>query len=99
MGKHNGPKFRTIAQKEELKAYGEDIIHRKLLQTLNIIANQLASNRENNSYDIDMLFDNIRTLDLASRGLVEVEETHDSSQARKGLVKELVTFIAQSSKE
>lgn len=93
MGKKSGPKFRTIEQKEVLEAYGKDIIHRKLLHSLNLIAKELADGKKQH---IDMLLDNIRALDLASKGCVEVEEEDTGKTGRKGLVKSLLAFAAES---
>jgi len=95
MGKQNGQKFRTIEQKEVLQAYGNDVIHRKLLHSLNIIANQLAKGNGDNQ-DIQLLLENIRILDLASKGLVEVDEVIDAVDSRKGLLKSFFSFAVSS---
>ena len=39
-----------------------------------------------------MLLENIRILDLASKGLVEVDEVIDAVDSRKGLLKSFLSF-------
>jgi hypothetical protein len=95
MGKKNGPKFRTIEQKENLEAYGKEVIHRKLLHSLNLIAKQLAEANGNNK-DVEMLFDNVRALDFASKGCVEVEDEDIGKTGRSGLVKGFLSFAVES---
>ena len=91
MGKKNGPKFRTIEQKESLEAYGKEVMHRKLLHTFNLIAKQLKKVNGDND-DVRQLFENIRTLDFASKGYVEVEEEDTGKSGRGKLLKSLASF-------
>jgi len=99
IGKKNGPKLRTILHKEELDAFGKDVMNRKVLHSLNLIAKELAAmNRDTEG--IEMLFQNIKALDFASKGLIEVEEADDDDGKKhtRGLLKELIAFAVESGK-
>jgi len=91
----------TILHKEELDAFGKDVMNRKILHSLNLIAKELAAiNRDTEG--IEMLFQNIKALDFASKGLIEVEEEEeedgDEKSRTRGLLKELVAFAIESGK-
>ena len=96
LGKKNGPQFITIEKKEELDAYGKEVIHRKLLHSLNIIANELSNNNNGNSKGVEMLIENIKALDLASEGYVNVDEEKNDETGRKGLCTRLAAFAIES---
>jgi hypothetical protein len=97
MGKKSGPQFKTIEKKEELDNYGKEVIHRKLLHSLNIIAKELSnSNNGNNTKGVEMLLENIKALDLASKGCVNVDEESTGKTGRAGLLKELSVFALES---
>ena len=91
IGKKNGPKLQTIEQKEVLEVYGKEVIHRKLLHTFNLIAKQLEK-VHGDTDEIRQLLENIRTLDYASKGYVEVEEEDTGKSGRKQLLKSLAAF-------
>jgi hypothetical protein len=81
------------SKKEELEAYGKELMHRKLIQTLSLLANSTRK-RVGDTDDVKQVLVNLKELDLVSQGHLDVHEEHKKG-GKKKLAKNFLGYCGE----